>query len=287
MIRTLVFSVAAVAALGILIGVAVMLRGETPPEGVPRRSGPIAAAPSARMAALAPVEAPDPELLRQVDQLEGRLNQLLKRRDELARNNDSVRKEMEAIRKERGYKSNAPMFVASLGRRMGGATETQQAALTDIWVKWHTEDQRGEWRTEDEAQTRRRLLDREAELRALFSAEQQAKMQGAAAAMRKTLWWHVATDLASDLGYPVAGVSRQESDGSIKKVLGMMGNVPEAPSSTMMLLGAHGMDYPSLKRLAVGNVRPQLSPEDSKRLEDPTPQEIRRAIAGSWSYDWQ
>jgi hypothetical protein len=195
---------------------------------------------------------------------------------------------MNEIRHERGYKANAPGFIAMLVQKMGGATETQQAALSDLWVRWNKEDDHsGAWRTEDEGQTRRRLLDREAELRALLSADQQARMQGAAVAMRKTLWWRVATDLANDLGYPVTGVSRQESDGSINKVLGMMGSVPEAPSSTMMLLGAHGMDYPSLRRLAAGHVRPQLSPEDSKRLEDPTPQEFRRAIAGSWSYDWQ
>jgi hypothetical protein len=287
MAKTLVLSVSAVAALGILIGVAAMLRAEDPPEALPRRSGPIPAAPAAPMAALVPVEAPDPELIKRVDEMEGRLNQLLKRRDELEKSNELIRKEMKEVQTVQGLKANAPMFVAGLAAKIGGATDTQKDALTDIWVKWHKEDNLGgAWRTEDEAETRRRLQDREAELRALLSAEQQAKLQSAATARIKTLWWRVAGDLANDLGYPVTAVSRQEENSSINKVLGLMGSTPEAPS-TMMLSGAYSRDYSSLRRLAAERVRPQLPPDDSKRLQDPTPEQTRRAIAGSWHYDWQ
>jgi hypothetical protein len=285
MTRTALIFVSAVAALGILIGLAVMLRGEAPSEAVARRSGPIPAAPTA---ALATVEAPDPDLLRRVDEVEGRLNQLLKRRDELAKSNESIRKEIKVAQVERGYKANAPDFVGMLVRKVGGATEAQQGALSDIWVRWHKEDELVDaWRTEDEAQLRRRVLEREAELRALLSPEQQAKMQSAAAAGIKTRWYQVALYIANDLGYPIAGVSREEMNRSVSKVQGMIGSAPDATSSTMMLTGAYGMDFMSLKRIAAERVRPQLPPEDSRRLQGLTPEEMRRAIAGSWAADWQ
>jgi hypothetical protein len=220
--------------------------------------------------------------------MEGRMTRLLNQRDELALSNAAIQKEIKDVRTEHALTENAPGFVAGLAKLAGGITEAQRAPLTELWLRWHKEDQIGElWRSESVDQVRGRLLEREAELRALLSADQQAKLHAAAEWRLKLNWERTAMDIASELGYPIAGVSRETCQASVNKVLPLMGAAPSSPSGAMMLSGAYGLDPSSLKRLGMERMRTQLSSEDLKRLQELTPEMIRGGIAGSWHYELQ
>jgi hypothetical protein len=277
--RTVAFSAAGVVAL--LIAGALLLRS-TAPEATPPtgRPAPMGAAPAAAVM--------DPEVAKKVDEMGARLGRLLARRDELAKSNEAIRKEIQATQTERGLQHSAPGFVAGIIQRMGGATEAQQGAIQDAWLRWHREDQVDQaWKAEDEAQVRARLLHREEELRALLTADQQAKLQTLASWRIRMHWERVATDLAYDLGYPVLGVDPSELKRSRDKMLALMGPAPASPSPTMILPAAHDMDATTLRRLAAERIRAQVPAGQARFIQDPTPEEFRGGIAGSWHYDLQ
>jgi len=269
----------------LLVGV-LLFRGESPSPAAPRTS-PILAA-SAPRAALVPAEVADQALVKRVEEMEGRMTRLLHRRDDLAQSNAAIQKEIKGIQTERGLKQGAPSFVAMLANKAGGVTESQRAPLEDLWVRWHMQDQVEEsWRSESVDQVRRRLLDREAELRALLSADQQAKLHASAEWRIKYSWDRVAMEIANDLGYPIVGVTQETYQASVNKILPLMGAAPSSPSNAMMLTGAYGVDSSSLRRLAIDRVRTQLSSEDVKRLPELTPDMVRGGIAVSWHLDLQ
>jgi hypothetical protein len=268
------------------VGGSLLFRGESSSPVAPRTS-PIPAA-SATRAALVPSEVADQELVKRVEGMEGRMSRLLHRRDELAQSNAAIQKEIKGIQTQRGLKAGAPGFVEMLSNKAGGVTESQRSSLEDLWVRWHMQDQVEEsWRSESVDRVRGRLLDREAELRALLSADQQAKLHAMAEWRMKHNWDRAAMEIANDLGYPIVGVTQETYQASVNKILPLMGAAPSSPSNAMMLTGAHGVDASSLKRLAIDRVRTQLSSEDVKRLQEWTPDMIRGGIAGSWHYDLQ
>lgn len=281
--RTVAFSAAGVVAL-LIVGA--LLLQPTAPEATPPsgRPAPMRAAPSAGASAAVM----DPEVAKKIDEMGALLGRLLARRDELAKGNEAIRKEIRATKTERGLQQSAPGFVAGIIQRMGGATEAQQGAIKDAWLRWHREDQVDEaWKAEDEARVRARLLHREEELRALLTADQQAKLQALAASRIRMHWERVAIELAADLGYPVLGVDPSELKQSRDKVLALMGPAPASPSPTMILPAAHDMDATTLRRLAAERIRAQVPAGQARLIQDPTPEEYRGGIAGSWHYDLQ
>ena len=281
--RTVVFGAVGVVAL--LIAGAWLLQS-TPSEVAAPSGRP--AAISAAPAAVTAAAVLDPELVKKVDEMGARLGRLLARRDELAKGNEAIRKEIQATQIERGLQQSAPAFVAGILQRMGGATEAQQGAIQDAWLRWHREDQVDQlWKTETEAAVRARLLHREEELRAVLTADQQAKLQALAASRIRTYWVRAASDLAYDLGYPVLAVDPSESQRSREKMLALMGPAPASPSPTMILPGAHDMDATTLQRLAAERIRAQVPAAQARLIQDPTPEEFRGGIAGSWHYDLQ
>ncbi len=286
MSKNLTLAIGILVVAGALVGGALLFRGEAAGPAPPRTTS--IPAVSAPRAALAPVEAADPELVKRVEEMEGRMSRLLHRRDDLAQSNAAIQKDIKGIQTERSLRQGAPGFVQMLANKAGGITESQRAPLTELWIRWHKEDQVEEpWRSESVDQVRRRLLDREADLRALLSADQQAKLHESAEWRIKYSWDRAAMEIANELGYPIAAVSRETYQASVNKVLPLMGAAPSSPSNTMMLTGAYGVDSSSLKRLAIERVRTQLSGEDLKRLPEWTPEMTRGGIAGSWHYDLQ
>lgn len=288
MAKTLALSIGTIVTVAILVGVVMLFRSESPsPPATPKplKAG---AAGGAQASGPSPANEVDPVLAAQVDEMERRMNELLARREEATRNNAALQKEIKGIRTEQSLTSTAPGFVSMLAQKAGGMTDAQRAPVTAMWIRWHMEDQVGEpWRTEDEPQIRHRLLDREAELRALLTPDQQTTLAGLAGSRIKMTWERAAMELANDLGYPVVAVTRQELTRSVEKVLSLIGQAPPAPSSTMILSGAYGVDSTSLKRLATERLMPKLAAEDVPRLTVLSAEQARGGIAGSWHYDLQ
>jgi hypothetical protein len=286
MSKSLMLALGVFLVAAILLGGSLLFRGESSSPVAPRTAP--APAASTTAAAFVPAEVADPELVKRVEEMEGRLSGLLKRRDELAKSNASIQKEIKGIGTERSLKDIAPGFVEMLGRQAGGLTESQRAPLAELWIRWHKEDQVEEaWRSESVEEIRRRLLDRESELRGLLSADQQTKLHDTAERRIKSNWERAAMEIANELGYPIGGVSRETYQASVNKVLPLMGAPPASPSSAMMLSGAYGVDASSLRRLAIDRAGTQLSSEDLKRLQEWTPDMIRAGIAASWHFDLQ
>jgi hypothetical protein len=278
--------------LGSLLGV-VLLRKEHAPLRAPvaTESAP-AQAPRPASPASGMPPAAVPALVERAGELESRLSKLLSRREELVRHNEALRRKIADTRLEQNIKKIAPSFVSGLIKRMDGATDAQRVLLIDMRVAWETEDQGCGaggpwWRDLDERRIRQRLLERESELRAVLTAEQQAKLQAVAQDRLFVFWQSVARDTAVKLGQGLLEASPETRALSIDQVRSVLAQAPTAPSSTMILSGAYGMDLWSLEQVALERLGVQAPADGAGRTEGSTLDTARKRIAGSWHLDLQ
>jgi hypothetical protein len=250
----------------VLLWAAMAARGE--PEQKPARSVPKPTVKrSAPMDVSAAVEAPAPAralspapaapvegggeyavINDRIRKMEEKLLELEAKRNTLAGGNQELERQLMERQAELSARTMAEWRVRTL-EQMLGLSATQKQALLDLWTGWVKKDA---GRPAD----RETWLQRETDVRAQLSVEQQARLHDNAATQSQQMWANLGRSIGS-----MVGASKDEQT-RYQQTLGDY----RAPNA-MLLPEGYGADWPGMMRDASGRLRPMLSADQLAKLD--------------------